>query len=144
MTQYYSHLCACGCGDQIEIKKWHKYDGIPKYVHGHNKSNLKHGDRGNGEKKKRTRLYTIYHRMKNRCNNSKNTYYGGRGITICNEWLGEEGYRVFKDWALSHGYADNLEIDRRNTNGNYEPSNCRFVTHKQNCQNRRPKSKKTT
>jgi len=65
--------------------------------------------------------------MKNRVLNQKNDaykYYGGRGITICNEWL---EFIPFRDWALSHGYKEGLFIDRENPNGNYEPSNCRFI-----------------
>lgn len=80
-----------------------------------------------------TRLYSIYTNMKTRCynkNNSHYQYYGKRGIVICDEWLND--FKAFYDWALSHGYKDNLTIDRIDVNGNYEPSNCRWVTqHKQ-------------
>lgn len=79
----------------------------------------------------RTRLYRIYHAMKQRCYNSNaNRYdrYGGRGILICAEWLND--FQTFAEWAISNGYADGLTIDRINNDGNYEPSNCRWVTQR--------------
>ncbi|MDO5020500.1 MAG: hypothetical protein Q4E29_08565 [Lachnospiraceae bacterium] len=83
-----------------------------------------------------TRLYRTYQNMKRRCYNPNNTFYkgyGGRGIRVCDEWLGKYGFNHFMDWALSHGYADNLSIDRIDVDGNYEPSNCRWTTvYKQN------------
>jgi len=59
--------------------------------------------------------------------------YGGRGITVCDEW---KDYQAFKAWANANGYADHLEIDRRDNDGNYEPGNCRWVTHLVNTRNR--------
>jgi hypothetical protein len=77
--------------------------------------------------------------MKQRCNNPNTKLYyryGGRGIKICDEWNSKHGFDNFMEWALTHGYSQNLEIDRINNNGNYEPSNCRFVTHAENMKNR--------
>lgn len=82
----------------------------------------KHGDTG-------TRLYRIWKAMKTRCNNpniSYFKYYGGKGVSVCKEWV--NSFETFKEWALSHGYSDTLTIDRINGDGNYEPNNCRWVS----------------
>ena len=130
--QYYSHLCLCGCGGQMEIKRRQKYYGIPKYIRGHYIDRTKHGEI-------KSKLYIVWKNMKHRCfnfNYKEFSYYGGRGITVCPEWA--ESYIVFRDWSLSHGYAEGLQIDRwPNNDGNYEPSNCRWVTAKENMRHRR-------
>ena len=79
-----------------------------------------------------TRLYRTWKKIKERClkeNNINFKNYGGRGISICNEWLNPT---VFINWALENGYNDNLQIDRINNDGNYCPENCRFVTIQEN------------
>jgi hypothetical protein len=94
--------------------------------------------------KKRERLYVIWTNMKSRCNNKnyKNhyEYYGGRGITVCSEWA---EYQKFRDWALSNGYDDSLTIERKDTNGNYEPDNCCWIPYSEQNKNRTNKSQLT-
>lgn len=84
-----------------------------------------------------TRLYRIYRDMRNRCNGLKkkdyDNYYA-RGITYCKEW---ETFEGFRDWALSNGYRDDLTIDRIDVDGNYEPSNCRWITRAEQNSNTR-------
>lgn len=76
--------------------------------------------------------------MKDRCYNEHNKQYkdyGGRGIKICDDWLNNN--TLFFNWSMENGYTDNLTIDRINVNGNYEPSNCRWITKKQQNRNSR-------
>lgn len=74
-------------------------------------------------------LYGVYRDMLRRCyktNCKAYKDYGGRGITVCDEWRND--IKAFFEWALSHGYEEWLQLDRQNNEGNYEPDNCRFVT----------------
>lgn len=94
------------------------------------KANIIHGDTD-------TRLYRIFHGMKDRCYNSKNkdyARYGGRGITVCEEWKND--YSSFKNWALSNGYKDTLTIERKDYNKNYCPENCEWITMEQQQRNK--------
>jgi hypothetical protein len=94
------------------------------------------------KRKPRERLYNIWLHVKDRCLNPNcDSYhnYGGRGITVCEEW--RNSYQTFREWALQNGYSDELTIDRLNVNGNYEPSNCRWLTRKEQNTNKRTNKK---
>ena len=81
-------------------------------------------------------LRNVHSSMIQRCENPKRqqySRYGGRGIKVCEEW---HNYENFRKWALENGYKHPLKLDRIDNNGNYEPSNCRWVTNTENCRNK--------
>lgn len=91
-----------------------------------------------------TRLYNIWEGIKRRCLSDKHSRYydyGGRGIKVCEEW---KCFEPFKDWAMINGYSENLTIERKNVNGNYEPSNCTWATKEEQAHNTRIRSNNTS
>lgn len=122
--------CECGvvkeifltvlrCGDAISCGCYHK-----------------EGSSTHGET--RTPLYAAWSAMKDRCSNSNHQFwmeYGGRGITVCNDWL--ESYISFRDWANQAGYKKGLTLDREDNMANYSPDNCQWVNRVAQQRNRR-------
>ena len=123
--------CSCDCGRIIIVDYCHVKDGHTKSCGCYAKEKRTiHGFNG-------TRLSSIYRHILRRCyspSDENYKWYGAKGIKMCDEWLNNR--KLFFDWAMSNGYKDNLTIDRINNNGNYEPSNCRWVTTKVNNRNR--------
>lgn len=132
----YYYLCRCDCGNYKEIAGQSIKRQSTKSCGCFNRTKPSNHITHHQSK---TKLYWIYKGMKARCYNSKNDkyrYYGGRGISLCKEWLGKDGALNFIDWATKNGYKDGLSIDRINVNGNYSPENCRWVTHQEQMFNR--------
>ena len=121
--------CLCDCGNITYCSGWDLRNGKTvscgcKRKEGLPQTSYKHKEFGQ-------RLYYVYMNIKTRCYNPKYylfNHYGGKGITVCNEWLGEDGFNNFYKWALDNGYSDELSIDRIDNSKGYSPDNCRWVS----------------
>jgi hypothetical protein len=127
--------CRCDCGNESDVRFGNLHRGGSRSCGCRNreataKRNTKHGQAG-------TRLHRIWKSMHTRCTNPRvpgYRHYGAMGVRVCDAW---SAFAEFHKWAIANGYSDDLEIDRINVTGNYEPANCRFVTHIENSRNKR-------
>lgn len=129
-------LCHCDCGKEKYIRGADLRDGSVKSCGCLKDEKTSKRFRKHGQSN--TLLYDIWSSMKGRCfRKTCKDYpnYGGRGITVCNEWKND--FQAFYDWAISHGYKDHLTIERMNPNGNYEPQNCTWLENEKQAINRR-------
>lgn len=128
------YMCICDCGNK-------KIAGRVDLLSGHTKSCgcywLESIIASNRKYTKEEKiLYDTWKGMRQRCNNKNHKLYhcyGGRGICICEEW---NDYLAFYHWAIENGYEKGKQIDRIDNDGNYEPSNCRWVTQLENANNK--------
>lgn len=139
------YKCKCDCGNEKIVRKCHLASGETISCGCFHKEQLGNSKRTHGFSHKE-RLYSVWLNIKDRCYNPNNNHYksyGGRDITMCEEWLND--YLAFRNWCIGNGYLEeiresgrnNITIDRIDVNGKYEPSNCRFISNKENCLNKR-------
>lgn len=130
-------LCRCECGNNVEVTGINLRRGKTKSC-GCITKDLNRRRRGTFHGESHTKLYHVWSQMIQRCTNPKQKkypIYGGRGITVCEEW--KYSYLRFRNWAMTNGYAEGLSIDRIDVDGNYEPSNCRWATSLEQAANKR-------
>ena len=132
----YKCLCDCGNETPVYVTSTNLRKGYSKSCGCYHKERAREANKTHG--KSHTKLYYVWQDMRKRCNNPKHHAYkdyGGRGITVCDEWNND--YVPFHEWAMNNGYKAGLSIDRVNNDKGYSPDNCRWVTMSVQCCNQR-------
>ena len=128
-------LCECECGNRKEIAAANLKKGSTTSCGCYSRSlKRKKGTHGMTN----TRIFHEWESMIQRCKNPNNQRYrdyGGRGIKVCDDWMND--FTSFYEWAVNNGYDDTLTLDRKNVDGDYEPSNCRWITNFEQQSNKR-------
>lgn len=129
-------VCECECGNVINVRVADLTSGNTKSCGCYQRKKAKEVKQSHGGCGKR--LYRIWCNMKSRCLNSNTPAfknYGGRGITVCQEWVAS--YANFESWAMANGYKNDLTLERKDANRNYEPLNCTFIPKSKQSSNTR-------
>ena len=133
-------LCKCDCGNEVVVGGVQLRNGRKRSCRCLEKERLRtynENRKANAKYEKPSKLYNAWANMKYRCYNKdalEYSSYGGRGIRVCDEWI---KFKPFEKWALENGYAEGLTLDRIDVNGNYEPSNCRWIERSRQSRNKR-------
>lgn len=143
-TRQYNWMCRCDCGNETQANAYKLKQGLQQSC-GCLKEEMKPrlGEITRKYKYSDKRLYGVYKSIINRCTNPKGREwknYGGRGITVCDEWL--KDYDAFAEWAFENGYDKDAKhgectIDRKDVDKGYSPENCRFIPNDKQQNNRR-------
>lgn len=132
--------CQCECGNQTIVDGVKLKNGSTKSCGCLNDENRKkHIELFTKHNMRNSPLYDVWCGLRSRCereSNSSYKYYGAKGIKVCDDWKGANGFQKFYEWSLNNGYGIGLTIDRINVNGDYEPKNCRWVSMKTQSNNR--------
>lgn len=144
-------FCLCDCGSTVLVQSRYLRSGNTRSCGCiHSEQVAVRNLSGRTDRHKNLRLYGVWRSMKQRCYDKKRKdfpNYGGRGIKVCDEWM--HSFSAFCSWAMSNGYDKNASymactLDRIDPDGDYEPSNCRWVNAKQQANNRRNSRREMT
>lgn len=137
--------CKCDCGNTVYVETSKLTTGHTQSCGCLQKERTAEASVTHGQSK--SRIHKEWRGILHRCKNPSASHYenyGGRGITVCEEWKGQNGFINFYNWSMENGYADNLTLDRIDNDKGYSPDNCRWIPHIENCHNRGARKDSTT